>query len=191
MTKRLSTLPYKITTNPRWLSGKEYACQCRGHGFGPWVSKIPCSRKWQPTPVFLPGKSHGHRSLVSYSPWGRKRVRYSNPKLLIYPSPPAFPLDKCKFGFYVCDLFLLCKVHLYHLFLDSAYKGYCVIFLFLWLTSPWCWGRLKAGGERDDRGWMASPTQWRWVGVDSGKWWWTGNLVCCSPWGCTQSDTTE
>ena len=42
---------------------------------------------------------------------------------------------------------------------------------------PWCWERLKAGGERDDRGWdcwMASPTQWTWVWVDSGSWWWTG-----------------
>ena len=42
---------------------------------------------------------------------------------------------------------------------------------------PWCWERLKAGGERDDRGWggwMASVTQWIWVWVDSGSWWWTG-----------------
>ena len=35
---------------------------------------IPWRRKWQPTPVFLPGKSHGQRSLASYSPWGHKRV---------------------------------------------------------------------------------------------------------------------
>ena len=35
----------------------------------PWVGKIPWSRKWQPTPVFLPGKFHGQRSLVGYSPW--------------------------------------------------------------------------------------------------------------------------
>ena len=41
-------------------------------GFDPWVRKIPWRRKWQPTPVFLPGKSHGQRSLVGYSPWGRK-----------------------------------------------------------------------------------------------------------------------
>ena len=34
--------------------------------------KIPQKRKWQPTPVFLPGKSHGQRNLVGYSPWGRK-----------------------------------------------------------------------------------------------------------------------
>ena len=42
---------------------------------------------------------------------------------------------------------------------------------------PWCWERLKVGGEGDDRGWdgwMASPTQWTWVWVDSGSCWWTG-----------------
>ena len=42
---------------------------------------------------------------------------------------------------------------------------------------PWCWERLRAGGEWDDRGWdgwMASPTQWTWVWVDSRSWWWTG-----------------
>ena len=41
-------------------------------GFDPWVGKIPWRRKWQPTPVFLRGESHGQRSLVGYSPWGRK-----------------------------------------------------------------------------------------------------------------------
>ena len=40
--------------------------------FNPWVWKIPWRRKWQPTPVFLPGQSHGQRSLVGYSPWGCK-----------------------------------------------------------------------------------------------------------------------
>ena len=52
---------------PWWLSNKEPACQCRRHkrrGFNPWVGKIPWRRKWQPTPVFLPGKSHGQRSLA-------------------------------------------------------------------------------------------------------------------------------
>ena len=55
---------------PMWLSGKESACQCRRCGFNPWVWKIPWSRKWQPTPVFLPGKFHGQRSLVDCSPPG-------------------------------------------------------------------------------------------------------------------------
>ena len=62
------------------------------------------------------------------------------------------------------------------------------------LKSPWCWGRLKVGGKRDDRGWdswMPSPTQWTWVWVSSGSSWWTGGLVCCSPWGRKESDTTE
>ena len=60
---------------PWWLSGKESACQCGRPKFNPWVGKIPWRRKWQPTPVFLPGKSHGQRSLVGYSPQGL-RVRY-------------------------------------------------------------------------------------------------------------------
>ena len=41
-------------------------------GFHPWLRKIPWRRNWQPTPVFLPGKSHGLRSLAGYSPWGHK-----------------------------------------------------------------------------------------------------------------------
>jgi len=63
---------------PRWLSGKESACQSRRHRrcrFNPWVRKIPWRRKWQPTPVFLPGKSHRQRSLTGYSPWGHRRAR--------------------------------------------------------------------------------------------------------------------
>ena len=55
---------------PRWHSGKESACQCRRckrHEFDPWVGKIPWRRAWQPTPVFLPGESHGQRRLVGYS----------------------------------------------------------------------------------------------------------------------------
>ena len=45
------------------------------------------------------------------------------------------------------------------------------------LKRPWCWERLKAGGEGDDRGWdgwMVSPTRWTWVWVSSGSWWWRG-----------------
>ena len=52
---------------------------------------------------------------------------------------------------------------------------------------PWCWERLKAGGEGDDRrwdGWMASLMWWAWVWVSYRSWWWTqGSLMCCSPWG--------
>ena len=45
--------------------------------FRPNQCTFPWRRKWQPTPVFLPGKSHEQRSMVGYSPWGRKRVRYN------------------------------------------------------------------------------------------------------------------
>ena len=57
---------------PRWLSGNESACQCSRCEFDPRVRNIPRRRKWQPTPVFLPRKSHGQRNLEGYSPWGRK-----------------------------------------------------------------------------------------------------------------------
>ena len=51
-------------------AGKEPACQCKRGRFHPWVRKIPGRKKWQPTPVFLPGKSYEQRSLEGYSPWG-------------------------------------------------------------------------------------------------------------------------
>ena len=56
-----------------FAGGSDCVClQCGRLGFDPWVGKIPWSRKWQPTPVFLPGKSHRQRRLVGYSPWGGK-----------------------------------------------------------------------------------------------------------------------
>ena len=67
------TTASESTITSKWrLSGKESAWQCRRPGFNPWVYKIPWRRDWQPTPVFLPGKSQGQRSLVGYSPWGCK-----------------------------------------------------------------------------------------------------------------------
>ena len=63
---------------PCWLSGKEFCCQCRRHGFNPWVGKILWRREWQPTPVFLPGESHEQRSLVGYSPKGHKETRLND-----------------------------------------------------------------------------------------------------------------
>ena len=58
---------------PGWCSGKEPTCRrCRRPRFDPWVGRIPCRRAWQPTLAFLPGESHGQRSLAGYSLWGRK-----------------------------------------------------------------------------------------------------------------------
>ena len=47
---------------------------CRRPRFDPWARKIPCRRKWQSTPVFLPGEFHGLRSLAGYSPWGCREL---------------------------------------------------------------------------------------------------------------------
>ena len=72
-----STNIYRVPTHaglPWWLSGKESTCQCRRHVLDPWVGRIPWRRKWLPTPVFLPGKSHGQRSLAGYSPQDCKRL---------------------------------------------------------------------------------------------------------------------
>ena len=60
---------------PGHASGKKPTCQSRilkRCEFNPWVGKMSWRRAWQPTLVFLPGESHGQRSLVGYSPWGRK-----------------------------------------------------------------------------------------------------------------------
>ena len=63
-------LEQQLASQWRWLSGKEFACQCwrrRRCGFYSRVGKIPWRRAWQPTAVFLPGDFHGQRSLVGYS----------------------------------------------------------------------------------------------------------------------------
>ena len=76
----LKTYKLKLTRHkcnlvlPRWLSSKQSPCQCRRPSFDLWVEKIPWRRKWQPTPVFLPEKSHRQWSLVGYSPWGHKEL---------------------------------------------------------------------------------------------------------------------
>ena len=60
------------------------------------------------------------------------------------------------------------------------------------LKRPWCWERLKAGREGDDRGWdgwMASPTQWTWVWESSGSWWWTGRPGVLQSMGHKELDT--
>ena len=72
--KTKTDLSDKNTSNtveelPRWGSGKESACQYKRHkrhGLDHWVGK------WQPTPVFLSGQSHGQSSLVCYRPWGHR-----------------------------------------------------------------------------------------------------------------------
>ena len=79
---------------PSSSDGKESACKAEAR-FDPWVGEILWRREWQPTPVFLPGESHGRRSLVGYSSWGRRESdtteRPSTHSTLNYKS-----LEKCK-----------------------------------------------------------------------------------------------
>ena len=78
MTERLSAHIYIYTHIclglPRWLSGKDSTCLYRRCRLDPWIRKIPWRRKWHPTPILLPGKSHGQRSLVGYSLWQLSRT---------------------------------------------------------------------------------------------------------------------
>ena len=93
------------------------AGDARDHRFGPWVGKIPWTRKWQLTPVFLPGKFHGQRSLVDYSLWSHKRVRQH----LLWQSSgedSALPLQRTHVGFLVIEL----RSHMLHLAAERKKK---------------------------------------------------------------------
>ena len=75
---------------PKLLSSEESACQCRRHRFDPWVRKTPWRRKGWPTPVFLPGESHGQRRPMAYSPWGHKEsdmTEWLNNPFRVWPAP--------------------------------------------------------------------------------------------------------
>ena len=70
----MTILKLKIILKKRERERRNFL-QCRRHrkcSFDPWVGKFPWRRAWQPAPVFLPGESHGQRSLVGYSPWGHR-----------------------------------------------------------------------------------------------------------------------
>ena len=72
--------------------------QCRRPRFFPWVGKIPWRRKWQSTPVFLPGKSHRQRSLVGYTPWSHKESDMTERltlSLLPFPLEATFLCLRC------------------------------------------------------------------------------------------------
>ena len=86
---------------PRWLSGKESAWQCWRCGFDPWVRKIPWRGKWQPTPVFLPEKSRGQRSLAGCSPWVHKELDMTehactHPGTSLDEILPSFKITHCR-----------------------------------------------------------------------------------------------
>ena len=119
--------------------GKEPACRHRRPRFDPWVRKILWRRQWQPTPVFLPGESHGQRILAGYNPWGRKESDTTE-RLTLLLSCTSHPRTYlCYYWKFIpfdhllippapshkSDLFLW-------IFLDSIYKWNHRVFVFLW-----------------------------------------------------------
>ena len=69
---------------PGGACGKGPTCQWKRRGFSPWVRKIPWRGARQPTPVFLPGESHGQRSLAGCSLWGRRELNKTEQLTLIH-----------------------------------------------------------------------------------------------------------
>ena len=140
--------------------------------FNPWVGRPPGEENGN-TPVFLPGESHGQRSLACYRPRSHKSWTQLSDSTATTNALNTHWKDWC-WSWNANDLATWCE-ELTH-----------------WKI-PWCWERLKAGGEGDDRGWdgwMASLTRWTWVWASSGSSWWTGKPGS-SPWGCKESDMIE
>ena len=120
---------------PSGTRGKEFAFQSRRHKrrrFNPWVRKIPWSRKWQPTPVFLPGKSHGERSLAGYSPWGHKESDTTEHRHADDLCRISLPISLNRFHW----MFLLAKSGIQSILCQSL--GYRLassnFFFFFWLS---------------------------------------------------------
>ena len=87
----------------------------------------------------------------------------------------SYKIVKNNTSFYICHWLLLRSLCVCKILTYCPLTTWCKE-LTHW-KRPWCWERLRAGGEGDDRGWdgwVASPTQWTWVWVNSGSWWWTG-----------------
>ena len=110
---------------------KESTCNTGETGFNSWVRKIPWRRKWQPTPVFLPGKSHGQRSLEGYSLWGRKRVRHDLvtklPHERIWRHSKIFYLRNQIFGLifkkeWIQNWINIQKSNFYNFYITQSYK---------------------------------------------------------------------
>ena len=86
-----------FTSLRRWLRWWRICLQCRRPEFDPWVGKISWKRAWQPIPEFLPGESHGQRSLVGYSPRGCKELDktewLTHTHVLIRAQPLCFSIE--------------------------------------------------------------------------------------------------
>ena len=104
--------------------------QCKRPRFDSWVRKIPWRKKWQPTPVFLPGESRGQRSLAVYSPWDHKES--DTTEQLTPLSLFTWCCTFYKFGHMSC-------IHLYSTIqsIFTARNILCARFIHLFLPNPW------------------------------------------------------
>ena len=94
ITSYFTHTPFLSMGLPKWLSGKESACQCRRQGFDPWVRKIPWRRERQPTPVLLPGEipwTEGAGGLQSMGSW-RAVHDWAHIHTHTYPQVPRYAL---------------------------------------------------------------------------------------------------
>ena len=112
---------------PVGRDGESICLQCRRLRFDPWVGKIPWRRKWQPTPVFLPGKSHGRRSLVDYSPWGCKESDTRGATSLLQ-LPVRLKISSCFLVIFL--IFLLSNLYFFVYFMFVFYWVFHHLFLF-------------------------------------------------------------
>ena len=159
--------------------------------------EVPWRRKWQPTPVPVPGKSHGWRSLVGYSPGGHKELDTTERLYLFFRLEMNIYVLVCFMGFYwkLACAWKVCFSSLEWAKLDSInqeidvlsihWKDWCwswssnILATENWLIGkePDAWERARARGEAGDSGWdgwRASLVQWTWVWTNSGRWWRTG-----------------
>ena len=130
--------------------------------FDPWVGKIPWGRKWQPTPVFLPGKSREQWSLSGYSLWVLKRVGHSLSNSIcvcVYNSSPLWFLNKC-------------------------------LFIYLWLFWASLVAQLVKNLPAMQETWVGN-IPWRRERLPTPAFWPGESHVLCSPWGGKESDTAE
>ena len=116
---------------PWWLRWWRIHLQFRRLGFDPWVGKVPWRRAWHPTPVFLPGESHGQGSLVGYSPWGSKELDMTKWLFLGSVSSSSIFLEKFKkdqYNFFVCLVEFACEAIWSWTFVS---KGFLLLLLLL------------------------------------------------------------
>ena len=161
-------LPYIVVYQDNrllwWLSSKRIPCQCRRFRCYPWVRKIPWRRKRQPTPLFLPGKSHGQRSLVGYSPWGPQESDMTKPLSThtftrVTRFQRALSVRQLSLGHSLPTLFV-CKHLISTLFYACSFLMVIVVFmLMVWICS---WRTIPTGFQTVRSHWIRKPPKVAW-----------------------------